>query len=166
MRPRDSWFQPMADVVSAVKRSAMMAGIRGKNTNPEMLLRAGLHRRGLRYRLHDRSLPGSPDMIFVQHRAVLFANGCFWHGHFCHLFKWPTTRPTFWKQKIEATRHRDTEAHAALRQEGWRVAIVWECALKGLAKLPLAKILDKCETWVRSDALELEIIGIETRPSL
>src|SRR3954470_16295918 len=90
----------MADVVSSGVRSRMMAGIRGTNTAPEMILRRALHAEGFRYRLHDRRLPGKPDMVFPRHHAVIFAHGCFWHGHDCHLFKWPSTRPEFWQTKI------------------------------------------------------------------
>ena len=76
-----------------------MAAIRGAGTKPEMLIRRGLHARGLRFRLQDRKLPGCPDLIFPRFRAALFVHGCFWHGHDCHLFKWPRTREEFWREK-------------------------------------------------------------------
>jgi DNA mismatch endonuclease (patch repair protein) len=138
-----------------------MAGIRGKGTKPEMVLRRGLHRLGFRFQLHRRDLPGTPDLVFPKYGAVLFAQGCFWHGHQCHLFKWPSTRPTFWKEKIQGNRQRDAEAVIRLRDSGWRVGIVWECALKGRSKVPLACVLEKCENWLGSSDAELEISGIE-----
>ncbi|MDN7445169.1 very short patch repair endonuclease [Burkholderia cepacia] len=124
----------MIDVVDSVTRSRMMSGIRGRNTKPEILLRSALHRRGYRFRLHARDLPGKPDIVFPGRRAVIFVHGCFWHGHDCPLFKWPQTRPEFWKQKILRNRQNDEKAVAALQASGWRVGIVWECSLRGADK--------------------------------
>jgi len=137
----------------------MMSGIRGKNTKPEMLLRRGLHARGLRYRLHARDLPGSPDLVFPARKAVLFAHGCFWHGHDCHLFRMPGSRPDFWRTKIERNREVDRRAVEALRQAGWRVGVVWECALKGRTRLDLETVLDACAAWAREGGDMLEIRG-------
>ena len=97
----------MVDVVDTATRSRMMAGIRGTNTKPELLLRKGLHAQGFRFRLHSTGLPGKPDIVLPRHHAVVFAHGCFWHGHNCHLFKWPSTRPEFWQAKIERNREVD-----------------------------------------------------------
>lgn len=143
-----------------------MAGIRGKSTQPELVLRSGLHRRGLRFRLHDKALPGAPDLVFRKYRAVIFAHGCFWHSHACHLFKWPSTRETFWREKIEANKKRDLATINSLLENGWRVAIVWECALKGKHRLELAQVMEKCEGWLRSEDAILEIAGREARPPL
>ena len=121
----------MVDVVDSATRSRMMSGIRGRNTKPEILLRSALHRRGYRFRLHVRDLPGKPDIVFPGRRAVIFVHGCFWHGHDCPLFKWPQTRPEFWKQKILRNRQNDEKAVAGLQAAGWRVGIVWECSLRG-----------------------------------
>lgn len=107
-----------------------MAGIRSKNTSPEVLLRKMLHERGLRFRLHRKSLPGSPDLIFPKHRTAVFVHGCFWHGHECHLFKWPKTRTEFWVKKIESNRKRDASVSNKLNQMGWKVLTVWECDLR------------------------------------
>ena len=90
----------MADVVDRKTRSRMMSGIRGKNTRPELLIRKGLHARGFRFRLHDKRLPGKPDLVLPKYSAVIFVHGCFWHGHDCHLFKWPQSRREFWRKKI------------------------------------------------------------------
>lgn len=149
----------MADVVPADVRSRMMAGIRGTNTKPELLLRKGLHANGFRFRLHDRALPGKPDIVLPRYRAVIFAHGCFWHGHDCHLFKWPSTRPEFWQGKIDRNRAVDARSEAALTEAGWRQAIVWECALKGRARLRLEDVISACAEWLRSDRPRIEIRG-------
>lgn len=157
---------PMADVVSPERRSRMMAGIRSKNTSPELVLRKGLHRLGLRFRLHGSDLPGCPDLVFPKRNAVLFVHGCFWHRHGCHLFKWPKSRTDFWKGKLESNRLRDEVAFQSLLDAGWRVGIVWECALKGRYRHRLEEVLEKCQDWLLSDTAQLEIESIETRPSL
>ena len=150
----------MADVVSPQTRSRMMAGIRGKDTRPEWDIRSGLHRRGLRYRLHDRALPGKPDMVFHNHRAVIFVNGCFWHGHDCPLFKWPSTRPGFWREKINKNRMRDRHVRQELDLLGWRQARVWECALKGKQRRDLEAVLDELAEWITGGKADLTIRGI------
>jgi len=149
----------MADIVTAEVRSRMMSGIRGANTKPELLLRKGLHALGFRFRLHDRSLPGKPDIVLPRYKAVIFAHGCFWHGHDCHLFKWPSTRPEFWQAKIARNRAVDERTDAALSEAGWRQAIVWECALKGKSRLPLDDVIESCAEWLKSDRPRLEIRG-------
>lgn len=149
----------MADIVSPAVRSRMMSGIRSTNTKPEMILRQGLHRLGFRFRLHDRRLPGRPDIVFSKYRAVIFAHGCFWHGHDCHLFKWPSTRKAFWLAKITRNREVDASAMAGLREVGWRVGIVWECALKGRTRLPLDDVIGSCVDWLRSDRPDFEVRG-------
>jgi len=151
----------MVDVVTAAARSRMMAGIRGKNTKPELILRKGLHALGFRYRLHDRLLPGKPDIVLPRYRAVLFAHGCFWHGHNCHLFKVPSTRTDFWLAKIARNRVVDERAGMALMATGWRQAVVWECALKGKARLPIESVLANCAAWLRSSKDNLEVRGTE-----
>lgn len=148
----------MADVVDVATRSRMMSGIRGKNTKPELLIRKALHARGFRYRLHC-DLPGKPDICLPKHRAVIFVHGCFWHGHDCHLFKWPGTRPEFWRAKIGRNREVDAAAEAALLAAGWRVATVWECALKGKAKLPLDALVVLVSAWLTSDQPKLDVEG-------
>lgn len=137
-----------------------MAGIRGKDTAPELALRHALHARGFRYRLHVRWLPGKPDLVFPARCAVIFVHGCFWHGHDCHLFKWPQSRKTFWHDKISGNRARDERDEMILSGDGWRVAQVWECAFKGKARLNLSIVADKCAGWLRSSRKKLEIRGI------
>ncbi len=138
----------------------MMAGIRGTNTRPELMLRSGLHRLGFRFLLHDRRLPGCPDLVFPQWRAVLFAHGCFWHGHDCHLFRWPQTRREFWQQKINRNQEVDARTTAALADIGWRRGVVWECALKGRQRLPFPEVLAMCARWLRSDIRCFELRGV------
>ncbi|GAK46717.1 DNA mismatch endonuclease vsr [Tepidicaulis marinus] len=149
----------MADIVTTEVRSRMMSGIRGKNTKPELAVRKALHRLGFRYRLHDRSLPGKPDLVFPKYRAVIFVHGCFWHGHDCHLFKWPKTRQEFWRNKIEKNRSNDARAIAELEEQGWRVAVIWECALKGKEQQPYELAIERCTVWLSSTRPEIEIRG-------
>jgi DNA mismatch endonuclease, patch repair protein len=119
----------MADVVDAATRSRMMSGIRGKDTKPEMIVRRALHKAGFRYRLHDKKLPGTPDIVLPKHKMVIFVHGCFWHGHMCKEFRWPKTREEFWREKIERNVMRDTLNEAAIASLGWKVIVVWECEL-------------------------------------
>jgi len=147
------------DTVSAEKRSRMMSGIRGKNTRPEIVLRKALFRHGFRYRLHDKRIPGNPDLVLRKYDAVIFINGCFWHGHGCHLFKWPKSRAEFWREKINSNMARDQRNLGACREAGYRVAIVWECALKGRGKLPFHEVTNKVIDWIRSDEPVLDLGG-------
>jgi len=148
-----------ADRVSPDVRSRMMSGIKGKNTRPELLLRSALHFRGLRFRLHQKHLPGKPDLVFPRFKAVIFVNGCFWHGHECSLFRWPGTRQEFWRDKIGKTAERDAKSRATLLEAGWRVATVWECAMKGPLRLPVGDVADRCAAWLACSESELEIVG-------
>lgn len=144
------------DIVDSETRSRMMAGIRGKNTEPELQIRRQLHRLGFRYRLHVRKLPGKPDIVLKKYHATIFVNGCFWHRHDCHLFSWPKTRIEFWKEKLNRNHENDLQALANLRSSGWRVCVVWECAIKGARKNPLL-IVKEIAAWLESDAPLLEI---------
>lgn len=129
----------------------MMAGIRGKDTKPELLLRKGLHALGWRYRLHGRGLPGKPDLVLSGRKALIFANGCFWHGHDCHLFKWPKSREEFWRTKIGGNIARDIRNREALLAEGWRIAEVWECQLKGRERQSPEAVLSQCDAFLQSE---------------
>lgn len=134
----------------------MMAGIRGRDTKPEMALRRALHARGLRYRLHAAGLPGKPDMVFPRHRAVVFVHGCFWHRHQgCRYATNPSTRPQFWQTKFAGNIARDRAAVEALYRGGWRVAIVWECAVRSSDSV--GEVVRNLSRWIRSDDLFLEI---------
>lgn len=151
----------MADIVTPETRSRMMSGIRGKNTRPELMLRRALHALGFRYRLHDRALPGRPDMVFPRRHAVLFAHGCFWHGHDCHLYRLPATRPEFWRAKIAGNQQRDRVVEAALRDAGWRQGVVWECAIRGRTSLPAGEVITRCRQWLETAEPRLELRGLE-----
>lgn len=142
-----------------------MAAIRGTDTRPEMIVRRGLHARGFRFRLHDPKLPGRPDLVLPKHHAVLFVNGCFWHGHDCYLFKWPKTRERFWREKITANAARDTVNLTALHEAGWRVAIVWECALRGRLRRTESAVLDAVSDWLRAGGCDLAVRGLPESPS-
>jgi DNA mismatch endonuclease (patch repair protein) len=117
----------MVDRITSAQRSALMAGIRSRNTAPELVVRRLLRKNGSGYRLHRRDLPGSPDVVLPRTRLTIFVHGCFWHGHCCPKGKLPNTRQSFWAAKIAANRQRDARNIRALRQLGWAVAIVWEC---------------------------------------
>ena len=146
----------MADTVSPAVRSRMMAGIKATGTKPEMIVRRALHGAGFRYVLHDGRLPGRPDMVLPRYHAVVFVNGCFWHGHACRFFRLPATRPEFWSAKIEGNRVRDATSHAAIAAAGWRVATVWECALRGNEAANGAATA-RLVKWLRSRSVRLEI---------
>ncbi len=138
----------------------MMSGIRGKNTRPELQLRSALHRLGFRFRIHAK-LPGKPDLVLAKYRAVIFVHGCFWHGHNCHLFKWPSSRPEFWRTKIEGNRARDQVVHSLLEADGWRILTVWECALKGRDRLPAGTVELQAADWLRTGTAHREIRGLD-----
>lgn len=120
----------MVGVVSGTVRSRMMAGIKGSNTQAEMMIRKGLHRLGFRYQLHRKDLPGRPDMVFPRHRAVIFVNGCFWHAHDCHLFKWPSTRKDFWREKINSNKARDKKTLPSARKRDGKFWLCGNARLK------------------------------------
>lgn len=149
----------MADVLTPAQRRLNMSRIRGRDTKPELLVRRGLHGRGFRYRLHRRDLPGSPDLVFPGRRAVVFVHGCFWHGHGCPMCKAPATRPEFWASKTAANRARDLAAVKRLGEAGWRVLVVWECALRGPARLPEGEVLDACAAFLSSEVPSRELAG-------
>jgi|SRR5579872_6121469 len=144
-------FGVMTDVLSPSQRSYCMSRIQGKDTKPEHIIRSGLFALGFRYRLHQRSLAGCPDLVLAQHKAVIFVHGCFWHGHGCHLFKWPTTDAVFWRKKIEKNKRNDEVCQETLRKAGWRVLTIWECALRGRNKADPNLLLRKVSLWLRSN---------------
>ncbi|TIT20139.1 MAG: DNA mismatch endonuclease Vsr [Mesorhizobium sp.] len=117
------------DIFDPIKRSAVMACVRSKNTKPELRVRSYLHRRGLRYVIHDKRLPGNPDIAFPSRRVVVFVHGCFWHGHNCKKGRPPSSRSDYWLHKIEGNRTRDEMAARRLLEMGWDVIVIWECLL-------------------------------------
>lgn len=136
-----------------------MAAIRGSHTKPELQIRKALHAAGFRYRLHAKDLPGKPDLVLPRYKAAIFVNGCFWHHHDCHLFKWPGTREEFWREKIGRNVANDARSLQELLDAGWRVATVWECALKGRTKLDPARAMQRLASWIKSDEKTITIRG-------
>ncbi|PLL10126.1 very short patch repair endonuclease [Tabrizicola sp. TH137] len=146
----------MTDIVDQETRSRMMSGIRGKNTRPELALRRALHARGFRFRLHSGKVHGRPDLVLPKHRAVVFVHGCFWHRHEgCRYATVPATRPEFWRAKFDANAARDSAVRTSLLEEGWRVATVWECALRKPEQV--AASTESLSIWLRTEELQIEI---------
>ncbi|QYJ82124.1 very short patch repair endonuclease [Shewanella aegiceratis] len=156
-------------------RSYNMSRIRGKDTNPEMWLRKRLHGLGFRYRLHDKSLPGTPDLVFPKYRAVIFVNGCFWHMHQCRNFHFPNSSfskgrgPKWWRDKLIGNRQRDLENIEKVRELGWRVLVLWECALPGKGKRKCKnngeqtmEVITAVSTWLNGKQHYLEIPSPES----
>lgn len=137
----------------------MMSGIRGKNTRPELLIRKYLHGYGFRYRIHDKRLPGKPDIVLSRYRAVILIHGCFWHGHNCHLFKWPSSNEAFWREKITKNITVDELAVTLLHERNWRILKIWECALKGKLRWPLEVMMDEIIYWLKAGNMAYEIKG-------
>ena len=135
-----------------------MAGIKGKDTKPELTLRRALHARGFRFRLHTKNVPGRPDLMFPKYKSVVFVHGCFWHRHAgCRYTTTPATRPEFWQAKFEANVARDNAVRDMLLEAGWRVATVWECALRKTDQVQAAaEILSR---WFLSEEPQIDIGG-------
>jgi DNA mismatch endonuclease (patch repair protein) len=143
----------MADVHSKEQRSRNMAAIKGKNTKPEIWLRKRLHACGFRYRLNVKELPGKPDIVLPKYRVAIFVHGCFWHMHPCHQFRLPATRTEWWEKKLTLNRERDLNAQAKLRASGWRVLLIWECAMKGRNRLPEEILISEISSWIRGGSV-------------
>jgi DNA mismatch endonuclease (patch repair protein) len=125
----------MADVLTAAQRRYNMQQIKSRNTKPELLVRKFLFAQGYRYKLHDKKLPGKPDIILPKYHTLIFIHGCFWHGHSnCKFYKVPQTRTEWWLNKINRNKANDAKAVRALKKDGWKVIIIWECKLKPAVK--------------------------------
>lgn len=123
------------DKLSAFERSRLMSRIKSKNTKPEITVRSLLHRLGYRFRLHKRDLPGCPDIVLPRYRKIILVQGCFWHGHLCHLASMPKSNKAYWEAKIQANRDRDVRNLGALRVLGWNVLELWECEVRNRQEL-------------------------------
>ena len=124
----------MTDVHTIEQRRFNMQQIKATNTKPEMLVRRFLHAQGFRYKLHDKTLPGKPDVVLPKYKTVIFVHGCFWHGHkACKYYVVPRTRAEWWLKKIKTNKANDAKAIYALKKEGWKVIVIWECRLKRTA---------------------------------
>lgn len=135
----------MTDVFSEEKRSWIMSRVKGRDTKPEIVVRSIIHRMGFRFRLHQRDLPGTPDIVLPRHKKVVLIHGCFWHSHKgCSRSKRPTTNVEFWNSKIEGNIERDKRSCRSLRRMGWKVLVVWQCETRNPEKLlgKLERFLD------------------------
>lgn len=153
----------MADVHDKATRSKNMRAIATRDTAIEKRLASVLNELGIPYRVQDASLPGKPDFIIDDYQCVIFTHGCFWHQHHCHLFKVPATRTAFWLEKIGKNVARDRRDQVRLQALGWRVLIVWECALRGREKLSDAALFERLEEWIcGADAdAQIDTLGIQ-----
>jgi len=132
----------MTDTVSKQRRSEIMRNVKGKHTKPEIIVRKYLHAQGLRFRIHDKKLPGNPDIKLTKYQTVVFINGCFWHGHTsCKIYVMPKTNVDFWAGKIQKNMSRDQIIINKLSELGWKVIVVWECSLKKMKREETLKIL-------------------------
>jgi DNA mismatch endonuclease (patch repair protein) len=153
----------MADVVTPGVRSTMMSGIRGKNTQPELILRRGLFGCGVRYRLHLASLPGRPDIVIRKYNVAVMVHGCFWHAHRnCRYFRYPRGNRQFWVDKLTNNRKRDARSISVLTSAGWRVVVVWECAIRADSQA----VLDSLHEFLTGNQAFLEIVGGKAGVSL
>lgn len=150
----------MVDKVDSITRSRIMAAVKSKNTSPELLVRSILHKKGFRFRLHVKNLPGKPDIVFPKYHAVIFIHGCFWHGHEnCRMFRLPHSRIEFWQNKITRNKSNDIRAIQLLRKSNWRVCIVWECKIQA-SKKNLNQLADVVSSFLNSEEPFLELTAI------
>jgi DNA mismatch endonuclease (patch repair protein) len=151
----------MVDRLTRAQRSRNMARIRGAHTVPERTLRSALHRMGLRFRLHQADLPGRPDIVLRRFRTAIFVHGCFWHRHRgCSYAATPKTRAKFWQKKLNGNRGRDSRQIRSLVEMGWRVLVVWECALRNEGGQAVAASVTE---WIRGESPFSEIASTATR---
>ena len=142
------------DTVDKETRSKIMSLVGQKDTGPEIILRSALHKLGVRYRLHDKSLPGSPDLVFPRYRAVVFVHGCYWHSHGCYRSTIPKTRRRFWKSKFLANKERDERNVRLLQESGLRVMIVWKCTVKGKTGQLAGVVAKRLRSWLRKGEIK------------
>lgn len=147
----------MTDIVDSKTRSKMMSRVKSKNTSIEIAVRKALFAKGFRYKINDKNLPGKPDIVLPKYKAVIFVNGCFWHGHNCSKGHLPKSNISFWKQKIENNKKRDLKNMNLLNKSNWKVAIIWECTIKEKRGITLDYITDMLTHWLQSKMTNLEI---------
>jgi len=143
----------MTDIVSPEKRAEMMSLIGSKNTRPEKYIRSMLHKSGYRFRINYKKLPGKPDVVLPKHRTIVDIRGCFWHQHECSLFKWPSTRPQFWREKLQANKQRDAKLALEYSRSGWSHVVVWECATKGRYRMHPDTVLKSLSIAIESSTV-------------
>ena len=145
----------MADILTPAQRKYNMQQVRSKGTAPELIIRRALYAKGFRYRLHVKSLPGSPDLVFAKYKTVIFVHGCFWQKHNCFKASIPTSRTEFWIQKFKGNTTRDKRNIQYLTDLGWRILIIWECALKGRSRIPFDLLIEAIGSFVKNDSIQL-----------
>lgn len=150
------------DIVSPAARSVMMSNIRSCNTAPEVTIRKMLFAQGFRYRLHRKDLPGKPDLVLPQFKAVIFVHGCFWHmhGRGCYLSKRPSSNIEFWDAKLRGNQERDQRVKEQLLVMEWRVCTVWECSIRGRNQDNLNQLIQYIGNWLRGKKQEFETAPI------
>jgi DNA mismatch endonuclease (patch repair protein) len=141
-------LEHMTEVLTPAQHRLNMSRIRGRDTKPEMLIKRELHAIGLRYRLHVGELPGRPDLAFPRYRTAVFVHGCFWHAHGCLLSNLPETRREFWHKELMANATRDQQVVENLISQGWRVLVIWECALRGSGKADLSEVIAQASRFI------------------
>lgn len=153
----------MADVHSSTTRSKNMRAIRQQDTAIELRVAQLLKDRGFAYRVQDKNLPGRPDFVLLEQQAIIFVHGCFWHHHHCYLFKVPATRTEFWVGKINSNVERDNRYVRQLQESGWKVLIIWECALCNKLRLSDADLQERLEEWLLAmdQSAEIDHNGIQ-----
>lgn len=137
----------------------MMAGIRSRNTKPELRVRRGLHARGFRFRIHSINVPGSPDLILPRFKTAVFVHGCYWHGHDCSLFRIPASNRDFWMNKFDRNRERDIVVQRQVDEAGWRQLVIWECAFRGRGQIGEAAAIDAAASFILGDERHGEVRG-------
>lgn len=147
----------MADSLTKTGRSELMSKIRGRDTKPEIFIRNIIYSAGFRYRLHAKGIPGRPDIVLRRWKTLIFVNGCFWHGHDCHGTRRPKSNRKFWNAKIKRNIERDTDNLAECRRLGWRVLVVWECALRGKSRWAEERLARQMSAWIERDAKHVSI---------
>jgi len=147
----------MTDTVDTKTRSRIMSSVRNKSTNIEQAVRKALFAKGFRYKINDKTLPGSPDIVLPKYQAVIFVHGCFWHGHTCQHGSIPKSHQKFWRSKIENNMTRDKENITKLVKLNWRVAVVWECSIRGSSSPSFEKNINSIEAWLKGQSLQIEI---------
>lgn len=152
----------MADVHTREIRSKNMRAIRTRDTAIEQRVALLLEALGFDFRVQDKSLPGRPDFVLSDQQAIIFVHGCFWHHHHCYLFRLPATRTEFWATKIESNVERDKRDVAQLQQAGWKVLIIWECALRNKLRLSDTALAERLEEWLlrMEKNAEIDHLGI------
>lgn len=140
-------------------RSKIMASIKPKDTKPELTLRRALHRKGFRYRLHYKGLPGRPDLVLPKYNAIILVNGCFWHKHNCHLFNPQRRLSPAWDAKINNNVARDKKNLSLYKELGWKVLVIWECAIEGKTRRPISEVVNTAANWIQFDNQDAQVEG-------